>query len=53
MLLQDDAHPYRAARTRALLKHFNWVLFDHLLYIPDLAPIDYLPEELAAMKALQ
>jgi histone-lysine N-methyltransferase SETMAR len=30
-----------AARTRALLEHFNWKLFDHPPYSPDLAPSDY------------
>jgi hypothetical protein len=29
------------ARTQALLEHFNWELFDHPLYSPDLAPSDY------------
>jgi hypothetical protein len=29
------------ARTRALLEHFNWELFDHPPYSPDLAPSDY------------
>jgi hypothetical protein len=29
------------ARTRALLEHFNWELFDHLPYNYDLAPSDY------------
>jgi hypothetical protein len=28
-------------RTRALLKHFNWELFDHPPYSPDLTPNDY------------
>jgi hypothetical protein len=43
MLLHDNALPHTstAARTRALLEHFNWELFDHLLYSPDLAPSDY------------
>jgi hypothetical protein len=26
---------------RALLEHFNWELFDHSPYSPDLAPSDY------------
>jgi hypothetical protein len=30
-----------AAHTRALLEHFNWKLFDHRPYSPDLAPSDY------------
>jgi transposase len=41
VLLHDNAHPHTAARTRALLEHFNWELFDHPPYIPDLAPRDY------------
>jgi hypothetical protein len=28
VLLLDSAHPRTAARTRALLEHFNWELFD-------------------------
>jgi hypothetical protein len=27
--------------TRALAEHFNWELFDHNSYSPDLAPSDY------------
>jgi hypothetical protein len=30
-------HPYTAACTRAMLEHFNWELFDHPLYNPDLS----------------
>jgi transposase len=43
MLLHDNARPHTstAARTRALLEHFNWELFDHPPYNPDLAPIVY------------
>jgi hypothetical protein len=41
VLLHDNARPHTAARTRALLEHFNWELFDHPAYIPDLAPSDY------------
>jgi histone-lysine N-methyltransferase SETMAR len=40
VLLYDNARPHRAARTRALLEHFNWELFDHPPYSPDLAPSD-------------
>jgi transposase len=28
-------------RTRAVLEHFNWELFDHPPYRPDLAPSEY------------
>jgi hypothetical protein len=38
VLLHDNARPYTAAPTRALLEHFNWVLFNHTFYSPDLAP---------------
>jgi transposase len=40
MLLHDNARPHArtAARTRALLEHFNWELFDHPPYTSDLAP---------------
>jgi hypothetical protein len=41
VLLHDDARPHTAARTRALLEHFNWELFDHPLQNPDLPPSDY------------
>jgi transposase len=43
VLLHDIARPHTstAACTRALLEHFNWELFDHPLYSPDLAPSDY------------
>jgi histone-lysine N-methyltransferase SETMAR len=42
VLLHDNAHLHTsmAARTEALLKHFNWELFDHPPYSPDLAPND-------------
>jgi transposase len=38
VLLHDNAHPHTATRTRVLLEHFNWELFDHPSYSPDLAP---------------
>jgi hypothetical protein len=41
VLLHDNARPHIAARMRAPLEHFNWELFDHPLYSPDLAPSDY------------
>jgi hypothetical protein len=41
MLLHDNARLHTTARTRALLEHFNWELFDHLPYSPDLTPSDY------------
>jgi hypothetical protein len=41
VVLHDSSRPHTAARTRALLEHFNWELFDHLPYIPDLAQSDY------------
>jgi hypothetical protein len=37
VLLHESASPYAAARTRALLEHFNWELFDHPPYNPDFA----------------
>jgi histone-lysine N-methyltransferase SETMAR len=40
VLLHDNARPHTAARTRPLLDHFNWELFDHPPYNPDLAPSD-------------
>jgi transposase len=41
VLLHDNACPHTAARTSALLEHFNWELFEHPPYSPDLAPSDY------------
>jgi hypothetical protein len=43
VLLHSIARPHTgtAARTRALLVHFNWELFDHPPYSPDLVPSDY------------
>jgi histone-lysine N-methyltransferase SETMAR len=40
VLLHDSARPHTAVRTRALLEHFNWELFDHPPYSPDLSPSD-------------
>jgi hypothetical protein len=40
VFLHDNACPHTAARTRALLDHFNWELFDHP-YSPGLALSDY------------
>jgi histone-lysine N-methyltransferase SETMAR len=41
VFLHDNALRHSAARTRALLEHFNWELFNHPLCSPDLAPSDY------------
>jgi transposase len=41
VLLHDNSHQHTAARTRALLEHFNWEFSDHPPYSPDLAPMDY------------
>jgi hypothetical protein len=41
VLLHDSAHLHTAACTRALLEHFNWELFDHPPYSPDLTPNNY------------
>jgi transposase len=41
VLLRENARPHTTARTRTLLEHFNWALFDHPSHSPDLAPIDY------------
>jgi histone-lysine N-methyltransferase SETMAR len=55
VLLHDSArsHTSTAARTRALLEHFSWELFDHPHYSPDLAQSDYdlfTSEELVAIR---
>jgi hypothetical protein len=41
VLLHDSVRPHTAARIQTLVEHFNWELFDHLPYSPDLAPIYY------------
>jgi transposase len=41
LILYDNAPPHTAARTGALLRHFNWELFEHPPYDPDLAPSGY------------
>jgi histone-lysine N-methyltransferase SETMAR len=41
VLLHDNARPHTAARTRALLEHYNLELFDHPPYSPDIAQSDY------------
>jgi hypothetical protein len=37
----ENSCPHTAVRTRSLLEHFNWALFDHLPYSPDLPRNDY------------
>jgi hypothetical protein len=41
MYNHDSTGPHTAACTQALLKHFNWELFDHPSYSPDLTQSDY------------
>jgi histone-lysine N-methyltransferase SETMAR len=41
VLLHDNACPHTATHTWPLLEHFNWELFGHLPYSPDLALSDY------------
>jgi len=41
VLLHDNARPHTAAHTYALITLFNWEIFDHPPYSPDLAPSDY------------
>jgi hypothetical protein len=41
VLLHDNARPHTAASTHIPLEHFNWELFNHPPYNPDLAPSDY------------
>jgi transposase len=41
VLLRDNARPHTTARTNALIKLFNWEIFDHPPYSPNLAPIAY------------
>jgi transposase len=41
VLLHENARLHTAARSRALLEHFNWKLFGYPSYSPDLAPSEY------------
>jgi histone-lysine N-methyltransferase SETMAR len=41
VLLHDNVHPHTATHIRTLLQHFNWELFDHPPYSPDLAVSNY------------
>jgi transposase len=43
VLPHDNVHPHTntGTRTQALLEHFNWELFDHPPYSPDLTPSNY------------
>jgi hypothetical protein len=41
VLLHDNARPHTAALTNTLMKLFNWEIFDHPSYSPDLAPSNY------------
>jgi histone-lysine N-methyltransferase SETMAR len=41
VLLHDNARPHTVARTNALIKLFNWEIFDHPSYSPYLVPSDY------------
>jgi histone-lysine N-methyltransferase SETMAR len=41
VLLHDNVLPHTAARTGTLLESFNWELFDHPPYSPDLVLSDY------------
>jgi transposase len=40
VLIHDNARLHTAACAQALLEHFNWELFDHPSYSPDLVVID-------------
>jgi hypothetical protein len=41
VLLHDDARPHTAARSQAMLQHFNWELFGHPPYSSDLILSNY------------
>ena len=41
VFFHDNARPHSARRTTALLESFNWDVFNHPPYSPDLAPSDY------------
>lgn len=41
VLIHDNARPHSAAATQRLLQQFQWDIFDHPPYSPDLAPSDF------------
>jgi histone-lysine N-methyltransferase SETMAR len=41
VIFLHDERPHTAARTNALIKLFNWEIFDHPSYSPDLVPSNY------------
>lgn len=41
-LFHDNARPHSARETRALLEQFEWNVYGHPPYSPDLAPSDFL-----------
>ena len=41
LFFHDNARPHTVNRTRELLDHFGWEVFDHPPYSPDLAPSKY------------
>jgi hypothetical protein len=41
VFLYDNAHPHTTARTNALIKRFNWEIFERPSYNLGLAPSDY------------
>jgi hypothetical protein len=41
ILLHDNEQPHTAACANALIKLFNWEIFDHPPCSPDLVPSDY------------
>jgi histone-lysine N-methyltransferase SETMAR len=41
ILLHNNVRPHTTARTNALIKPFNWEIFEHPSYSPGLAPSDY------------
>lgn len=41
LLMHDNARPHSARQTQDLLGQFNWDIFPHPPYSPDLAPSDF------------
>ncbi len=41
ILFHDNTRPHSAQITQELLKTFNWAIFEHPPYSPDLAPSDF------------
>jgi len=41
LFLRDSVRPHTAHATVSLLEQWGWEILEHLLYSPDLAPLDF------------